>query len=121
MAARSRAGALMVQGEQALEHFRVRERERPAVCRKDRRIQLPMRFRQPARAGIVEIRERAALQFLRVGVRRIEPGVPLLCVKCLPSLCCFHWQAARGLSIGHDLSDEVRAKFKCTTLRRPCG
>ena len=37
-----------------------------------------MGLRQPARAGVVEIREGAALQFLRAGIRRIELGVPLL-------------------------------------------
>ena len=62
----------MVQGEQALQEFRIGQRHRPAIGRKHRRIQLPMRLRQPTRTGVVEIREGAALQFLCAGVRRIE-------------------------------------------------
>ena len=46
----------MVQGEQALQHFRIRQRHRPAIGRKDCRVQLPMRLRQPARPGTLQIR-----------------------------------------------------------------
>jgi hypothetical protein len=45
----------MVQSEQALQDFRIRQRRRPAIRRKHRLIQPPMRLHQPTRALIVEI------------------------------------------------------------------
>jgi hypothetical protein len=46
-----RSGALMVQREQALQAFRIRQRRGPAIRRKHRLIQLPKRLRPPPKAN----------------------------------------------------------------------
>ena len=44
-------GPLMVQLPLALQEFSIGQRHRPAIDRKHRHVQLPMRFRQPTRAN----------------------------------------------------------------------
>ena len=54
----------MVQCEQALQEFGIVERGGPAVGGEDGLIQLAVRVNKPGRAGVVEIRKSAFLQFL---------------------------------------------------------
>ncbi len=64
-----------IQRQQLRQNLLVRQILRPAVGGTDRGIEPAMRGGQPIRAGVVEVGERALLQFLLRQVGRVEPGM----------------------------------------------
>ena len=67
---RADAGPGLVEREQALEDLLVGEVGGPAVGGGDRRVQFLVDVVEPGRALVVEVRERALLQFLGISPRR---------------------------------------------------
>jgi len=69
---------LQIYRKQPLQYLLIAEVMRPAIGIADGRIQLPVRQIKPGRSLVVEIGQRALLEFDFAHPRRIEPYIPLL-------------------------------------------